>query len=109
MKENAGKVKHLSSMTRKELKVAFSKSYSISEENNLTFQQRLDESTLQFRFDVVGGNPRHFNELGETLGGSTKYVIPIQQAIKSFFGPEYVDIIDGEAPKHALGTWSINT
>ena len=48
-------------------------------------------------------------ELGETLGGSTKYVIPIQQAIKSFFGPEYVDIIDGEAPKRALGTWAINT
>ena len=90
-----GRTRYIPSMSPDELTQAFP---------NLT------PETRQFRYDVVGGNPRHFQGAGNDAGSDTMVEL-VRNEVGSFFGLEYIGPVNGEVNvlMEELGTWATNT
>jgi hypothetical protein len=65
----------------------------------------INESDCNFRYSIVGGNPRHFNSSASTHG-SQKFVTLVKNCICNFFGVDYIDSNDYNKCQSAK--WAIN-
>jgi len=79
------------------------------EEMLLLFPDHTHES-VQFKFDVVGGNPRFIGGLkSRTVRGARFYDV-VECAVKWMFGAEYVPKdVECHSQKEELGIWAICT
>jgi len=84
--------------------VRYMMSFSVEEMKALLIS-KLNEEEIQFRFDVVGGNPRKFMQT--SLPESTHYFDIIHDALKLMFGQDYVPDDSGNVTKkQRLGQWA---
>jgi hypothetical protein len=84
--------------------VRYMMSFSV-EEMKALFNGKLNEEEIQFRFDVVGGNPRKFMQT--SLLESIHYFDIIHAALKLMFGQDYVPDDSGNVTeKQRLGQWA---
>ena len=68
---------------------------------------RLDEQTLRFRFDVVGGNPRKIAATTREVEAGEPFYDEVKGAL-SFMFPEYVPSETGvQSAEQQLGKWAI--
>jgi hypothetical protein len=62
---------------------------------------------LQFKFDIVGGNPRMF-EVSEKAKSSSQFYAVVKSALQWMFGEEYLPTETSETELNQLGKWAID-
>lgn len=78
------------------------------EEMRLVFPE-FTPDVLQFKFDVVGGNPRKISVIPPAVARSELFDV-VQSSVQWMFGAEYIPSRDAhhESEKQRLGKWAIN-
>ena len=79
------------------------------EEMRLLFPD-FEPEELQFKYDIIGGNPRKMFSKNLRYKKDGEYVPPVIRVVRMVFGEEYEPTSDGElTKKQALGAWAISS